>query len=97
MANITIYHVQRAITPKAGTPQLSLLCSAHRFMVANISLSFVKKISPTIFKLRGRHNFMTKITIYNIQSVIIPTESKPVMVLAFCTSSDGGKNFCKVS
>ena len=33
---ITIYHVQRATTPKVGKPQLWLLCFAHHLMVVNI-------------------------------------------------------------
>ena len=47
MTKITVYHVQKAVTPKVGKPQLWFLCSAHR-LVVNISVKFRENIS--VFK-----------------------------------------------
>ena len=52
MTKITIYNVQRAITPKVGKPQLWFLCSAHGLMVVNISVKFCKNISNS-FEVTG--------------------------------------------
>ena len=41
---ITIFNVQRTITPKVGKPQLHFSCSAHLFMVVNISVKLRKNI-----------------------------------------------------
>ena len=45
-------------------------------MVVNISVELAN-IYQTGFKLRGGHDFMTKITIFNVQRAIIPQEGKP--------------------
>ena len=42
---ITIYTIQRAITPKIGKPQLWFFFSAHHLMVLNISVKFHDNIS----------------------------------------------------
>ena len=60
---ITIYHVQRAVTLKVSKPQLWFLCSVCCPMMVNISVKFSE---------RNLSYFMTKITIYNIQRAITP-------------------------
>ena len=40
MTEITIYNIQRAITPKVCEPKLLFLCSACRLMVVTISVKF---------------------------------------------------------
>ena len=42
VTQITIYHIQMAITPKVGKPQLLFLCSACCLMVVNISVKFLE-------------------------------------------------------
>ena len=67
MTKITIYHVQRAITPKVCKPKLWFLCYACHLMVVNISVKFRENIlNGKILKLQGSHNFITKITIYKV-------------------------------
>ena len=45
MTGITIYIVQRAVTPKAGNLELWFLCSAHNIMVIYICIKFQENIS----------------------------------------------------
>ena len=45
MTGITIYNVQRAVTPKAGNLVLWFLCSAHHIMVIYICIKFQANIS----------------------------------------------------
>ena len=40
-----IVNTQRAITPKAGKPELQFLCSAHRLMVFNVCVKFHDNMS----------------------------------------------------
>ena len=54
MTEITIYNVQRVVTPKAGNSELCFLRSAHHIMVIYICIKF-KKISRTVFKLQRGH------------------------------------------
>ena len=44
LTEITIYNVQRAITPKVCEAELQFLCSACHLMVVNISVKFQKII-----------------------------------------------------
>ena len=44
MASFNIYNVQRAVTPKAGYPELWLLCSARYLMVLYICERFHENI-----------------------------------------------------
>ena len=45
MTGITIYKVQRAVTPKVGNSELWFLCSAHHIMVIYICIKFRENIS----------------------------------------------------
>ena len=58
MTKITIYNVQRAITLKTRKPHFWFLCSVRCFTVVNISIKF-RKISRTVFRLWGGHDFLT--------------------------------------
>ena len=49
MTGITIYNVEREVTPKAGNLELWFLCSAHHNMVIYICIKFQANIS-TVFK-----------------------------------------------
>ena len=40
-----IVNTQRAITPKAGKPELRFLCSARRLMVFNVCVKFNENVS----------------------------------------------------
>ena len=63
MIGITIYNVQRAVTPKAGNSKLRFLCSAYHIMVICICLKFQKNISTA-------DTYITEITIFNVQRAI---------------------------
>ena len=89
MTKISIYTVQRAITPKVGKPLLWFLISA-----CSLLESFVK-ISQMVFKLQIGNEYMTKITIYHVQSAVTPKVGKPD--LWFCKLCYGGKHFYNVS
>ena len=56
--NRQTYTVQRAITPKVDIPQSSFLCVARGLIVVIIFINFVR-ISQTVFKLYGKHDFRT--------------------------------------
>ena len=45
MSGITIYNIQRAVTPKAGNLELWFLCSAHHIIVVYICIKFQENIS----------------------------------------------------
>ena len=45
MSGITVYNVQRVVTPKAGYSELWFLCSAHHIMVIYICIKFQENIS----------------------------------------------------
>ena len=45
MTGITIYNVQRVVTPKSGISELWFLCSAHYIMVIYICIKFQENIS----------------------------------------------------
>ena len=64
MTGITIYNVQRAVTPKVGNPKLWFLCSAPYIIVIYICTKFKENISNG-FKV-------TEITIFNVQRAITP-------------------------
>ena len=42
IAEMTMFTVQRAITPKVGKPELRFMCSAHRLIVLYSCVKFVK-------------------------------------------------------
>ena len=44
-ADTKIISTQRAITPKAGKPQLRFMCSAYRLMVFNVCVKFHENMS----------------------------------------------------
>ena len=49
MTGITIYNVQRAVTPKAGNSELWFLCSAHHIMVIYIYIKLQENISNSFY------------------------------------------------
>ena len=55
MIGITIYNVQRVVTPKAGNSELWFLCSAYHIMVIYICVKFQENTSNSFFKLQSRH------------------------------------------
>ena len=56
MTWITIYNVQRVITPKAGNSEIWFLCSANQIMVIYICIMFQENIS--VFKLQSVHRYI---------------------------------------
>ena len=64
MTGITIYNVQKVVTPKAGNSELWFLCSAHHIMVIYIcivSRKYLKQFSSYKVDI-----YITDITIFNI-------------------------------
>ena len=61
MTWITIYNVQRAVTPKVGNSELRFLCSAHQILVIYICIKFQENISNTFQVKELTH--ITEITI----------------------------------
>ena len=51
MTGITIYNVQRTVTPKASNSEFCFLCSADYIMVIHICIKFQEIIS--VFKLQN--------------------------------------------
>ena len=47
MVEMAMFNVQRAITPKAGKPELRFMCSARRLIVFYICVKFCKNISDS--------------------------------------------------
>ena len=89
MTTITIYNVQRAMTPKVGKPQLRFFCSARRLMAVNISVKFRTNISNG-FKL---HYFVTD----RQRDGCLNSKSRKttVIVPVSCSSSYGDTYFCE--
>ena len=81
MTGITIYNVQRVVTPKAGNSELWVLCSAHHIMVIYICIKFQKTISNS-FQVTKGHNYKSRLS--------------RVLVLVFCTSSHDALHLCEV-
>ena len=44
MVEMTMFNVQRAITPKVGKSELQFMCSAHRLIVLYICVKFRENI-----------------------------------------------------
>ena len=82
MTRITIYNVQRAVTPKAGNLELQFLCSAHHIIMIYICIKFRENISNG-FQVTERIHILQKKG-HNSKSRLTS-----VMVLMFCTSSHG--------
>ena len=76
MTEITIYTVQRVITPKVGKPQLWLF-SAHYVMVLIISVKFRENIS--VFRLWCRQRFSRHEADMNFQTAITPKQGRPYL------------------
>ena len=51
MTGITIFNVQRAVTPKASNSEFCFLCSVVHIMVIHICIKFQETIS--VFKLQN--------------------------------------------
>ena len=61
MTEITIYYVQRAITPKIGHPELWILCSACRLMVLYICITLHENISNSFQVIERTRNVMDRL------------------------------------
>ena len=81
MTGITIYTVQRVVTPKVGHSELGFLCSAHHIMVIYICIKFQENISNS-FQVTKGHNSKSRLS--------------RVTVLVFCTSSYDALHLCEV-
>ena len=55
MTGITIYNVQKAVTPKAGNAEFWFLCSAHHIMVIYIGIKFQENISNSFQVIERTH------------------------------------------
>ena len=53
MTKITIYNIQKAITPKKGKPKLWFLCSVCHLMMVNISVKLHKKYLKSFSSYRA--------------------------------------------
>ena len=59
MTGITIYNVQRLVTPKAGNSELWFLWSAHHIMVIYIGIMFQENTSHS-FQVTERTHILQK-------------------------------------
>ena len=89
---LTIYNVQRALTPKVCKQELWFLCSACWLMVWYLCVKIYENIS-NLFKLQGGHEHKTEIIIYNVQMISLSRNTR-VMVLVFCRWSPDVLYFC---
>ena len=68
MVEMVMFHVQRAITPKVGKPELRLMCPAHSHMMLTFVWSFVT-ISQTVSVIK-RTRIMVDMAMFTVQRVI---------------------------
>ena len=59
MTGITIYNVQRVVTPNTDNSELWFLCSAHHIMVIHICMKFQENISNS-FQVTERIHIVQK-------------------------------------
>ena len=86
MTGITIYNVQRVVTPKAGISELWFFCSAHQIMVIYTSINFQENISNS-FQVTERTHILQKSLVSCSKGHNSKSRLSRIMVLVFCTSS----------
>ena len=84
MTGITIYNVQRVVTPKAGNSELWFLCSAYHIMVIYICIKFQENISNS-FKLQSGHIYYRNHYFQYSKGHNSKSRLSRVTVLVFCT------------
>ena len=72
MTGITIYNVQRVVTPKAGNSEFLVFCAS--IMVINICIKFQESISNGFQVTERTHIYITEITISKVQRAITRKE-----------------------
>ena len=92
-----MFHVQRAITPKVGKPELEFMCSARCLIVLYICVKFCENITNGIRVMErtlenGRHGYVQCLKGNNFKS-----RQTRVTVHMFCTSSHGALYWREVS
>ena len=50
MVEMTMFNVQRVITPKVCKPELGFMCSAHHLIVLYIGVNFCEKKTQTVLE-----------------------------------------------
>ena len=78
-----IVNTQRAITPKAGKPELRFMCSSRHLMVFNICVKFHENISSCFKLMEWTRKSLTH------KGNKSKSRKTRVMVHVFCTSSYG--------
>ena len=94
MTGITIYNVQRVVTPEAGNSELWFLCSAYHIMVIYICIKF-QEISQTVFKLQSRH-ILQKSLFSMFKGPNSKIRSSRSTICVFCTWSHDALHLCEV-
>ena len=57
MVKMTMFNVQRVVTPKVGKPELQFMCSAHCLIVFYNSVKFHENISNGIRVMEQTQNY----------------------------------------
>ena len=57
MVEMAMFNVQRAITPKVGSPELRFMCSARRLRVLYICVKFRENITNGIIVTERTRNY----------------------------------------
>ena len=89
MVEMTMFNVQRAITPNEGTPELQFMCSASCLMVLYICVKFCENITHGIrvmerTRVHSRNGYVQCSKGNNSIS-----RQTRVTLHVFCTSSHG--------
>ena len=74
MVEMAIFNVQRAITPKAGNPELCFMSSALLY----IHVKFHENIS-NCFQLTEQNGYMVEMAIFYVQRETTPTAGNPAL------------------
>ena len=86
MTGITIYNVQRVVTPKAGDSELCVLCSAHHIMVIYICIKFQENILNSFQATEWTHILQTSL-VSSSKGHNSKSRLSRCTVCMFCTSS----------
>ena len=95
MTGITIYNVQRVVTPKAGNSELWFLCSACHIMVIYICINFQENISNS-FQLQSGHIYHRNHYFQCSKGHISKSMLGRSTVCVFSTSSHDALHLCEV-
>ena len=94
MTGITIYNVQRVVTPKAGNSELWFLCSASYhgdIHLHKVSIKYLK-----VFKLQSGHIYYRNHYFQYSKGHNSKSRLSRVTVLVFCTLSHDALHLCEV-